>query len=587
MSLSRIKGTVSIILSVVLLFALFGYADTSTHPQNLQITNFSVFSNWLPVIFLAILMSFLITIIYYVIGFLLNNKNIKSKATAEFAQVIGTAIVVLVILFVFNLIGTTLISPVSILNPQTANNFCLSLSASSVYFLNSFHVHSPTRIICSDIIAPLVSPNPQSNMTIMLDYGLSASYLVIANVTNQVATNLNAFYVYDSIVSFLSHFQSLNTLQIGTTNAITLNYTPLSGYSFLTKMISGIAIVSNLSLYSFIIQLLVILMAITAWPYVLGAGIVLRSTFYTRRIGGLLIGVVLALLIILPMIFLFEYSALSSNQNSFPIGVNSTPYLPIYEELPNGTVEVYGDVSGYANVAGYCNGGMVYETQCGNASTITSPPICANPSTLSAWQKCDNGYVASVSGCPKGYYGYETVCGDPHTLERQTTVGLGYAKLTQPLCIPPSKLPPDANICPKNAVPRGSSVYLFNLPNATDMLRYYTCWPPSGSVAVFETWFAGLYLIPFYGLAEGIAGAIGYVGGSLVTAAPVASLYLLGCIPNDAINAGLSFANIYGLTALTAFLLPLMNVLIVYSAAMGFSGLLGGDTDILGLSKFV
>ncbi|MGC8628670.1 MAG: hypothetical protein ACP5T4_00460 [Candidatus Micrarchaeia archaeon] len=554
----------------------------SINAQNsqLKITPYSVFSSWLPIMYFGIILSFSIVTIYYLIGYLLNNKKIKSRAIAEFAQAVGTGIVIVILIAIFNMVGTTIMSPSSILSAATANSVCNSLTNSPIDWLNSNSISSPTFAVCNSLIKPLTNTNSGNapNMTQSIDYGLAATYVIIANLTNQVSQNLNAFYVFDGIISFLRSFQSNNGFSFGVVE-VDYSYKPLAGYAFLRFMTIALGILSALTFYSMTLQQLVILIMLVAWPYVLAAGVILRSTQYTRRLGGLLIGIVISLLLILPMIFLFEYASLTTPQSAYPIGSNTVPYLPIYEKAPDGNVLVYGGSSGFVpqseapNVK--CNGEWVYEAECGNSSSAPSPPVCKPGSSLTFWQKCQNGYIQNNTVCPntKSDYVYETVCGDPNTMEH--------------VCLSTSQLSPEIPFCPSNPTPRGSGISPFILPNATRTLQYYSCWPPFSSVVAYELAFSLPYLIPLYGLITGILSTFGYALAGTVTAIPFTPVVFLGCNPYEAINATLALANIYGLTTITAFILPLLNILIVYSGAMGFSKLMGGDTDIMGISKLL
>ncbi len=543
----------------------------SINAQNsqLKITPYSVFSSWLPIMYFGIILSFSIVTIYYLIGYLLNNKKIKSRAIAEFAQAVGTGIVIVILIAIFNMVGTTIMSPSSILSAATANSVCNSLTNSPIDWLNSNSISSPTFAVCNSLIKPLTNTKSGNapNMTQSIDYGLAATYVIIANLTNQVSQNLNAFYVFDGIISFLRSFQSNNGFSFGVVE-VDYSYNPLAGYAFLRFMTIALGILSALTFYSMTLQQLVILIMLVAWPYVLAAGVILRSTQYTRRLGGLLIGAVIALLVIYPVITTFEYASLSS-QNSYPIGTNTMPYLPIYELAPDGNVMVYGAVSGYEPIS---KDVYVYEAQCGNSLTETGPPIPSPPQ----WQICQNCYIEDNSICPNQQqpYAYETVCGDPNTAEQNNGA---YVCTGSPIPWETSTGTPN---------PR-TGVEPFILPNATETLEYYNCW--TTHMPEFEYSVDVFYLTPFFGIGTGVLNIIGGIG-SAIGAWPTSLPALpsgLNCTPNQAIDAGLTLTNIYGVTSITAFILPLLNILIVYSGAIGLSYLLGGDTDVIGLSKLL
>jgi len=504
---------------------------------------------------------------------------------------------------ILNLYGTTL-SLTSVLSPNTVNSMCTNLSNDQLAFINTNSMAfnsgpSPTAAICADIIAPLAagaasdttaSGSTTSSLTTSIDYGLAATYVIFANLTSQSTSNYNAFYIFSDVIGFLSKFTSVNAIATPAFD-ISFYYTPLAGYSFLNTMLLALGIVSALSFYAYMIQMLAILLILFIWPYLLAAGIILRASTFTRRLGGLIIGLTLSFLIIMPLIILFEYASLSSPQNAYPIGTNTIPYLPIYEQGPAGNVMVYGASSGFVSAKVYtqqggttttlpatCANGYIYESFCGDPNSVGAQPICA--ASVNPLQLCQNGYILAntlpQNPCSPGQYVYESVCGDPNTTERQT--GL----IKAPACFTnPSNEP----LCSETAEPH-TSIAPFMLPNATKMLEYYSCWPIGGNIWAYELIGALPYLIPFYGLALGVFSAFGFSVGGLVSQIPTI-LLAQGCTPQNAINAGLTLTNIYGITAITAFILPLLNILIIYSGAMGISKLMGGDTDVLGLSKLI
>ncbi|MGC9125732.1 MAG: hypothetical protein ACP5GW_06395 [Caldisericaceae bacterium] len=272
----------------------------------------------------------------------------------------------------------------------------------------------------------------------------------------------------------------------------------------------------------------------------------------------------MALVIILPMIVLFEYASLTSPQ-AYPIGTSSMPYLPIYETAQDGNTIVYGDTSGFVNL----NNKWVYETECGDLSTANYAYTTLSPNPL---QECPNCYILDNSLCPKGQYAYETVCGDPNTAEK---IGSSYYCTNYP----------NSQIAkvvtnPADIIPRGAGISPFVLPNATAMLKHYSCW--SSNLPLTELEFSAYYLIPGYGLTTGLISA--FDAGALVSGVPVTPT---SCSPNRAIEAGLALTNIYGITSITSFLIPLFNVLIIYGAAMSLSKMMGGESDILGIGKLI
>jgi len=594
-------------LVALLVLTAFVVETKAASSTSISITNYSgVFNSWLPIIIISVLVSTSIVSIYYAIGYLLNNKKIKTDAIYEFAQAIGTVVIVIIIMVILNLYGTTL-SLTSVLSPSTVNSMCTNLYNDQLAFINAnpnsgaFNSGpSPTAAICANIIAPLAASTASgataagsttSSLTSSIDYGLAASYVIFANLTSQSTSNYNAFYIFSDVVGFLSKFTSVTAIATPAFD-ISFDYTPLAGYSFLNTMLIGLGIVSALSFYAYMIQMLAILLILFIWPYLLAAGIILRASSFTRRIGGLFIGLTLSFLIIMPLIILFEYASLSSPQNAYPIGTNTIPYLPIYEQGPAGNVIVYGASSGFVNAEVYAQQrgtaklpatcAYVYESFCGDANSIGTQPICA--ASVNPLQLCQNGYIPANTlpqdPCQQGQYVYESVCGDPNTTEQQTVLSIRVG----PKCFSSTSFS-QLEECGNEPQPH-TSIVPFMLPNATKMLEYYSCWPIGGNIYAYELIGALPYLIPFYGLTLGVFSAFGFSIGGLAAQIPTV-LLAQGCTPQNAINAGLTLTNIYGVTAITAFILPLLNILIIYAGAMGISRLMGGDTDVLGLSKLI
>ncbi|MEM0149810.1 MAG: hypothetical protein QXW10_02865 [Candidatus Micrarchaeaceae archaeon] len=311
-------------------------------------TSFSAFNNWLPVITVALLLSVMIVGIYYMLGVILNNPSVKSRAISELGQVIGTAIIMLIILAALGLFGTSF-SLTSLVSPQIMNSICFtgpnSLAGSPLALTNSGLPYA-TNAICN-LAVSAGSSNP--SFTTQLDYGLAASYVLLANLTNQSAVNLNSLYVFSGYVGSLSTLTSTTTFCFGpegngvlcmlpiplsqgavsALDTVTFSYKPLAGFSVLRIVLKPLETEANLIFESFVLQLLSISFFLYAWPFLLAAGIILRASFFTRRVGGLLIAMSLAATIFFPFVMLLEYSSLSNISAISPIGANSIPTLSI------------------------------------------------------------------------------------------------------------------------------------------------------------------------------------------------------------------------------------------------------------------
>ncbi len=314
-------------------------------------TNVSAFTEWLPIIILAIMVSVVIVLIYYIIGKLLNNKSIVSAAIFEFENAIGTAVIVVIILVLFEFFGSG-VYPTLLMSNTAATNICTTLNGANVNFINTLQ-QNPTNQICTKILPNVGNSsgssagNQSAQQTNNLDYGLASTYLVVANLTNQTATNLNAYYMFRSYMSFLSSFNSSDIicwpqqscLESGF-GVFEAKYTfqPFGGYEILLGSANLLTQQSTLIFYFFIIQLITITVLLYAWPYILAAGIILRASFLTRRVGGLLIAIAVVGLLVYPAIFLMQYNSLNNLSGSSPIGAASVPNLQLIGKTPTGTI---------------------------------------------------------------------------------------------------------------------------------------------------------------------------------------------------------------------------------------------------------
>jgi hypothetical protein len=360
------------VLLIIAFIALLA-SSLATAASGSFITNYSEFSVWLPVIMIAVIFSVTITGIYYIIGVVLQSKDIKSRAVGEFGQAVGTAVIVVALLGLLWFMGTSEFSLVSVLAPGSLSTVCGQLETSNVAMLTSDAsingAATPTTAVCSAIsaIAPTgVGTAGTTDITPQLDYGLLASYVIMANVTNQAADNINAVYVYEGWMNFLSGLSAENSFCEPTTCVvpdspegleITLSSTPMAGYGSLSNLFAPLETESWLTFYLLYMQLLVVILLLFAWPYLLAAGMILRATFLTRRAGGLLMAIAVSMAIIYPLMYVLEYSAFA-NLSLTPLGAataSSTmatggsttgaatlPNMPLYERLPDGNTITYG-----------------------------------------------------------------------------------------------------------------------------------------------------------------------------------------------------------------------------------------------------
>ena len=494
------------------------------------ITTGDALNGWLPVVAVALVLGVSITAAYYMAGVLLNSSKIKAAAVGELGQAIGGAIIVVAVLVGIVFFESGQLSLVSVVSPASMGTVCGQLSNSNVIFLQNGEGGGDTLtdVVCSQISSlggagGSTSFDPASSLTQRMDYGLFANYVIMANVSSQMADNLQSLYLYESWIGFLSKFNvsvkwcmpscvaissglALNPLSVG------VSFFPLQGYEKLGAFTEPLEFEADMSFYILFIQLLMVSFFLFAWPYLIAAGMILRSTFFTRRLGGLLIAIGIVIVLIYPLMTVLEYSAFTNTKLTpigptvLPAGAASLNSMVLCEAVPNGP-----SGAGASVASGGC----------------TNQPWPAGPMPMGTHavaygSQGINFFVLPNAGEIIDYYG----------------------------CMPSAP-----------GLPR-------NLPAA-------------------EATFAGMYLIPGVGLGTALLDAVGGLAGAVPIVPPLALGVVGQCGPDNALSTMLALVNMYGIVFIEGVFMPLLNVLVALAATISLSKLFGGDTDIMGLSKLV
>ncbi len=316
----------------------------------------------MPLVILALLLDSAVIVIWYYLGVLLNNSTVKGSAMGEFYQFIGTVIMIGIIIGSLSMLSSIFYSTMGLTNlmsPSTISNLCTQIQSSSQLDIigktNSLLSGPTTGTSMFTGLCSLVASGGQSSLTQQLDYPLAAVAVVMANVTNQTAANLNYSFTIDSYLGFLSQLSPTIGLCFDPAEQgvpclapipadppaflLNLAFTPYYGYGLLLDNLGTVNTILNLAVSSFIIQMLLVTMFLYAWPYILFGGFVLRSTLFTRRLGGLLIAVAIVGLMVYPAVFSFEYLALGKGLQAgtgtgSPNGINSTYGFNTITSLP-------------------------------------------------------------------------------------------------------------------------------------------------------------------------------------------------------------------------------------------------------------
>jgi len=153
--------------------------------------------------------------------------------------------------------------------------------------------------------------------------------------------------------------------------------------------------------------------------------------------------------------------------------------------------------------------------------------------------------------------------------------------------------PSGITFIPANADPSSNTPYQMNffvMPNMEVAMQHTGCWP-GGTVGSSP----GTNLL----LAEGSDLFWLTLKSVFLTAAAfqVSSFYSgslpslfqipVQCTPANAINSLIMTMNIYGVTGVAAFFIPIINLIITLTAILGLSGMFGGTTKLLGLEKWI
>ena len=550
------KKNITLLIVLSALLANMLYAST---PQ--LNGSYSMFQDWFPVLTTAAMAVFMIASLFYMAGYMLNNNKLKGIAVNELQQAAGSILLLIITIGVLYLVGTTtglsfsnLLSSNqqsginTICNTYLAGDFGSSGNTYPIDFLSSSYtdpnsgLRGPTNSVCSLVAG---SGNSDS-ITKNIDYGLGSMYVIIANMSNQTVGQINAMYNLESITFFLRNlifFVGVCTpaeclLPFGNeeSSEIILSYKPYDGYVLQRTIMPTLNTQEIMSFYLFLLQLIIILILMMGWPVLLGAAIVLRAIPITRAAGGLIFAGTIVGIIIWPTIFLIEYHSLNSFQSPSIGSGGSIPGFPICGEATNPTY-LYCYTS--AKSVSYND---VYKMM----PSTTIPNGLPNPNTLSN----PNGVIPACKSIP--------------TSNSQSTT-----------CF----------------VQRSLSMFVF--PPASQIISLYACYPTSSNIfpvemAILTGALANVASLPFTFLTSLFSSSLSASSFSFVSFLPVIGNTCAGTIgPFNIYSAYISLANLYGLMSVSAFIIPILNGLLLISATTGLSSLIGGEKTIIGLSRFI
>ena len=465
----------------------------------------TVLNTWLPVAALAIILSIMLTGLYYAIGTVIGSKKIKDAAITEMGQALSTAILIVIILAGLQVIGGMFATFVPVSN---INDICGTLANAQLGIAqNSGGASSGTSAVCNFIA------NQGSDLTSRMNYGLAATYVIIANLSNEALINLNGMYQYLTYMNFLGSLALNESIcwplectepEFPRVLTLGIQITPFAGYTFITALVSPIQGEAAYVFFLMALQLLVITLLFFAWPYLLAGGIILHATVIGRRIGGMLIALSLVSITVFPMIYLLAYKGLNQATPIQPIGSSTTiQTFGVSEKVVStGAIKTFDGTNFFVfpDTAGIANFYGCYPD-------VSTQFLSGNLRDLSAGMDSSFGVLST---------------------EEVTTLG--------------TLLP---------------TVYFAFVPIVTLLMNSAQTIGLSGSLPLNSLF------------------------SELTVGVPTS------CDPANAIGALFAFMNLYGIMSVAGIYLPIISLLITLSSMKGISALLGGDTNILGIGKYI
>ncbi len=494
----------------------------------------AVSSQLMPSVFAALFLDSAIIAIWYMLGYILNNSTIKGGAKAEMYQFVGTAILAAILSSIFFMYSGAFIAFLdgTSLAPSSISSLCTSIAsntplqfidsnslimAGSAHYIGSSGSQSNFPGLCSVVSSASASS---------IDYPLAAVGVIIANLTNQTAANLNRLFVFDSYIGYLSQVTPTVSfcmqgfadwvgpcifppMEIEPTPPVLIDinasYTPFAGYSMLYQALAPLTTLFPMALESFIAQLAGISIFLYIWPFLLFLGLVFRALPFTRRIGGLLIAVAVGAIIIYPFIFSIEYISMSkgttasANAPNSIYGFNSLDTMTVLPAPPCNSISSSAPTNSLVVLGGHV---FLGNMEC----SIYNPNFFIEPNVSA---------IAKLNGC----------------------------------------WPPDGDKYGAFKAIAEDSVYLL-LPAFSSNFLISFLVNQGSSMNAFQSTFQNVYL-------------------------PAK------CDPNAAENTGFMLANAYGMLGMVTYWLPILNIIITLISILGLSGLLGGDTNLAGISRLI
>jgi hypothetical protein len=137
---------------------------------------------------------------------------------------------------------------------------------------------------------------------------------------------------------------------------------------------------------------------------------------------------------------------------------------------------------------------------------------------------------------------------------------------------------------------------LYSFPDASNFIGFYSCYPSETTILPTEAQILTASLVsnaalPVTGIMSlfannfAVGSSNGIVDFFLKPSGGVSCMSQLA--PHNIIAALTALINMYGIISVAGFIIPILNALVLLSAMTGISSLIGGETTIIGLSRFL
>lgn len=247
--------------------------------------------NWLGVAAMAVLLSAFFVSFAYMLGNLLNNESIKGWAKSEFMQVLASALIIGGIFWVVSMVTA------------------LSASAAGYTGIDCQNVDVDDPIVYGEIVqAPCHINVAQQYIEIMYE-----------NVFHEARDLVKVA----SVLGVAAHFNI--TFEMLAPPWLSLTIVPLSPLNMVFEtialsfdMLTKIMLLLKMQLYflSFVWR--------AFFPMLLIMGVIMRTFFFTRRLGGMLIALAIGIYIAYPMSYALAYYVLGgTSAQTYVVKLNS------------------------------------------------------------------------------------------------------------------------------------------------------------------------------------------------------------------------------------------------------------------------